>query len=107
MYALAHEFLVWVHGPGAYLYIALMLVGGFSGTSAGDPIPVLEGCTLGLLVGVLLEHATTLPPMLQAAVAAGVLCWTATFIGMQLRYLVAPPGFHFRAWSPIQIWQRG
>ncbi|WP_434716184.1 hypothetical protein [Paraburkholderia sp. A3RO-2L] len=107
MYALAHQFLLWTTGPGTYLFVTLMLVGAFSGTAVGDPIPVLEGCALGLLSGLFPAHAIAFSQPWQIAVAVGLLFWTATFIGMQLRCLFAPPGFHFRAWSPIQILQRG
>jgi hypothetical protein len=107
MYVFAHQFLAWVTGPGTYLFLALMLVGGFSGTTVGDPIPAIEGCALGLVADLLPKHALAFTPAWQSAVAASLLVWTATFIGMQLRCFFAPPGFHFRAWSPIQFWQRG
>lgn len=107
MYAFAHQFLAWLTGPGTYLFVALMLVGGFSGTAVGDPIPAIEGCALGLVAGVLPEHVIAFSPVWQTAVATSLLFWTATFIGVQLRCLFTPPGYHFRAWSPIQIWQRG
>jgi hypothetical protein len=107
MYALAHQFLIWAASPGTYLFVSLMLIGAFSGTAVGDPIPALEGCALGLLGGLLPAHAIAYPHLGQIAVAVGLLFWTATFICMQLRCLFAPPGFHFMAWSPIQIWQRG
>jgi hypothetical protein len=105
MYVFAHQFLAWVAGPGAYLFVALVLVGGFSGTAAGHPIPAIEGCALALLAGVLPEHVITFSAAWQTAVATGLLLWTATFIGVQIRCLFAPPGYHFRAWSPIQIWR--
>lgn len=107
MYTLAHQLILWADGPGIYLFLAIMLAGAFSGTAVGDPIPALEGCALGSLGGMLPAYAITFPPAWQASVAAVLLFWTVTFISMQLRCLFAPPGFHFRAWSPIQIWQRG
>jgi hypothetical protein len=108
MHSLAHQFLLWAACPGTYLFVAIiMLVGGFSGTAVGDPTPALEGVALAGVGVFLPAHAITFSPAWQTAAAVILLFWTATFIGMQIRCLFAPPGFHFRAWSPIQIWQRG
>jgi hypothetical protein len=106
MYALAHQLVLWAAGPGTYLFVAIMLVGGFSGTAVGDPIPALEGVALAMAGHFLSDYAIAAAPTLQVAISAVLLFWTATFIGMQLRCLFAPPGFHFMSWSPIQIWQR-
>lgn len=107
MHALAHQVLIWATGPGTFLFVAIMLVGTFSGTAVGDPIPALEGMALAFAGHFLSDYAIASEPTMQVAIAVVLVFWTVAFVGMQLRCLFSPPGFHFSAWSPIQIWQRG
>lgn len=106
MYPLAHQILNWTAGPGMYLFAVLILVGGFSGTAVGDPIPAIEGVALAGASLFLQRYAMTWSPAAQIVAAAMLLFWVDTFIAMQIRCFFAPAGYRFTEWSPIQVFQR-
>ncbi|KWU26378.1 hypothetical protein AS149_25655 [Burkholderia cenocepacia] len=106
MYPFAQVFLAWTAGSGSVLFMVLMLLGGISGLSSGDPIPALEGVALAMAQYFLSSRSGIVSPTGQTVLAALLLCWTATFVGVLLRYLFGGLR-HFNAWSPLQVWQRG